>query len=99
MTPRVLVRALASLVLLVLASAPLFAEIRLAPVLAGIVAGLLPAVLLVRGMVSMLFGVAPFDPLTFAAVVVLLLAAAVLAWALPARRATRVDAVAALRAE
>lgn len=99
MTPRVLVRALASLVLLVLASAPLFAEIRLAPVLAGIVAGLLLAVLLVRGMVSMLFGVAPFDPLTLAAVVVLLLAAAVLACALPARRATRVDAVAALRAE
>jgi ABC-type lipoprotein release transport system permease subunit len=98
-TPRVLVRALASLVLLVLASAPLFAEIRLAPVLAGIVAGLLLAVLLVRGMVSMLFGVAPFDPLTLAAVVVLLLAAAVLACALPARRATRVDAVAALRAE
>jgi putative ABC transport system permease protein len=71
----------------------------LAPVLAGIAAGLVLAVLLVRGMASMLFGVAPFDPLTFAGVVGLLLLAAVLGCALPARRATRVDAVAALRSE
>jgi putative ABC transport system permease protein len=69
--------------------------------LAGIGAalGLAAAAGLTRLMSSLLFGVAPFDPLTYAAVAVILLAAAALASYFPARRATAVDPVDALRAE
>jgi putative ABC transport system permease protein len=69
------------------------------PVLFGIAAGLGGAVLLTRLMRGLLYGVGPGDPLTFAAVALLLGAVALLASWLPARRATRVDAVVALRAE
>jgi putative ABC transport system permease protein len=71
----------------------------LALVVSGIVLGLLGAVLLTRFMASLLFGVTATDPLTFAGVAALLAAAAVVASYLPARRATRVDPILALRAE
>ncbi len=48
---------------------------------------------------SLLYGVRPADPLAFLAAVLVLAAAAALASVLPARRATRVDPVIALRSE
>lgn len=67
------------------------------PVLVGVVVGLGGALLLARSMESLLFGVHPSDPITLGAVIALLASTAVLAAYLPARRATRVDPVAALR--
>jgi ABC-type antimicrobial peptide transport system permease subunit len=54
---------------------------------------------LTRLLRSLLFGVSPWDPVTYAAVAAVLLLAAVLASYLPARRASAVDPVEALRAE
>jgi putative ABC transport system permease protein len=65
----------------------------------GIAAGLAGAVLLTRVMATLLFGVSATDPMTFVAVPLLLAVIAVLASYLPARRATRVDPVVALREE
>jgi len=65
----------------------------------GIAIGLVAAVGVARLMRALLFGVQPLDPLTFAVVPVLLLAVALLACYLPARRATRVDPLVALRCE
>ena len=65
----------------------------------GIAIGLATAASLTRLMSSLLFGIAPLDPLTYAAVPVVLLAAALLASYLPARRAAAVDPVEALKAE
>src|SRR5262249_46880092 len=65
----------------------------------GIILGLPGAFILMRFIRSMLYGVGTADPLTFAAVAVLLLAVALLATYLPARRATRVDPIVALRYE
>lgn len=66
---------------------------------AGLVLGLAGSFALTRLITTMLFGVAPTDPLTFSAVSVILLGIGVLASWLPARRATRIDAIAALRSE
>lgn len=65
----------------------------------GIVLGLGAAVGLSRLMSSLLFGVSALDPLTYAAVCAMLLASVALASYLPARRATRIDPLVALRAE
>ncbi len=65
----------------------------------GLGIGIGGAVLLARAMRSLLFGVTPLDPVTFAGVTVLLAVVAVLASYLPARRAAGVDPVTALRGE
>jgi len=65
----------------------------------GAAVGLAASVGLMRLMKSLLFGISPLDPLTYAAVPVVLVAAAMLASYLPARRAAAVDPVEALRAE
>jgi predicted permease len=65
----------------------------------GLVCGLGGALLLTRYISSLLFGVSPTDPLTFAAIGALLAAVAAVACLIPARRATKVDPVVALRAE
>ena len=57
------------------------------------------ALAMTRDLRSLLFGVTATDPLTFAAVIMLLIAAALLACYIPARSATRVDPVIALRYE
>lgn len=65
----------------------------------GVASGTIAALVLSRTMTKMLFSVAPTDPATFAIVAAGLLAVALLASYLPARRATRVDPVVALRTE
>jgi len=65
----------------------------------GIVAGIGVALLVTRSLATFLFGVSPFDPAVFGAVAVVLLLASLGATYLPARRATQVDPIQALRAE
>jgi ABC-type antimicrobial peptide transport system permease subunit len=65
----------------------------------GVIIGLGAAAGLTRLMSSLLFGISPLDPMTYAAGALLLAMAAVLASYLPARRASAVDPVEALRAE
>jgi predicted permease len=63
----------------------------------GITAGIAGAMLSTQLIRGMLYGVEPTDPLTFVLVVTVLLVSSVLAAAVPARRATRIDPVEALR--
>ena len=67
--------------------------------LIGLAVGLVGALSLSRVLVGLLHGVSPTDPLTFTGVSAVLLAVALLACLLPARRATRVDPIVALRTE
>jgi predicted permease len=69
----------------------------MAVVAAGTVAGLGGAAVITRLFATMLFDIAPTDPATFALAVGILAATAVLAGYLPARRASRVDPLSALR--
>jgi predicted permease len=65
----------------------------------GAVAGIITSVLVGQLIASLLFGIKPQDPVTLLAVAVLLSVVAVVACYIPARRATRVDPLVALRAE
>jgi ABC-type antimicrobial peptide transport system permease subunit len=67
--------------------------------LPGGIAGILLAVPATRAIESMLFGVAPLDPVTFVAVPLVLGVSALLAVYVPARRATSVDPASILRGE
>ena len=68
-------------------------------VLAGVAVGWIGALIAARGLTSLLFATAPTDPLTYAGVATLLTLVALLASYIPARRATKVDPVQALRTE
>jgi ABC-type antimicrobial peptide transport system permease subunit len=66
---------------------------------AGLVAGLATAAILVKALSAILYGVRPLDPVTFLVVPLVLALAAALACVAPARRASRIDPVRALRPE
>jgi putative ABC transport system permease protein len=70
-----------------------------APCPAGLVVGTITSVAVVRSIRSLLFEVSPGDPLTLATALILVAAAGLFACSIPARRATRVDPLVALRYE
>jgi len=65
----------------------------------GLAAGLIGAFAITRVIEHLLFQVSPTDPLTFVGVAVLLMSVAIVACWIPARKATRIDPVSALRCE
>ncbi|MGH9795671.1 MAG: FtsX-like permease family protein, partial [Candidatus Acidiferrales bacterium] len=67
--------------------------------LGGLVLGVIGAAILTRWMESQLFGITPTDPWTFVMVAATLVSVALLACYVPARTASRVDPVIALRYE
>jgi putative ABC transport system permease protein len=71
----------------------------IAAVVAGIAIGIIAALALTRLMASLLYGVTPTDALTFGSVASILIIVAISACVMPARRATRVDPIEALRHE
>jgi putative ABC transport system permease protein len=77
----------------------IFVRSALAMTGAGVVIGVCVATALMQLMRSLLFGISPLDPVTYVTVPFVLLAAALLASYLPARRAASIDPVQALRAE
>jgi ABC-type antimicrobial peptide transport system permease subunit len=68
-------------------------------VLVGLTIGVAGALALSRVMDGLLFGVEPSDPVTFIAVALILIAVAIVACLVPARRATTIDPLVALRAD
>ena len=69
----------------------------LTPVVAGLILGLVCALLVTRSLESLLFRISPRDPITLAAAVIFLLTTAAFAAFLPARRASQIDPMIALR--